>query len=121
MAEEHLCPSNFVFPPTLHILEQTDQVQGIHALIRLAMSSLVSHSPPPTIHDHSSILPHAVIRSKDTHRDDFIFYSKRLMRLLIENAMSMLPFKSVTVTTPQGFLYEGKSVAAKQVRICPLM
>jgi len=26
-------------------------------------------------------------------RDEFIFYSKRLMRLLIEYALSMLPFK----------------------------
>ncbi|NWH68655.1 UCKL1 protein, partial [Geococcyx californianus] len=36
------------------------------------------------------------------------FYSKRLMRLLIEHALSFLPLKSVTVETPQGTTYEGK-------------
>uniref|UniRef100_A0A8B9BMM2 Uridine-cytidine kinase n=1 Tax=Anser brachyrhynchus TaxID=132585 RepID=A0A8B9BMM2_9AVES len=47
-------------------------------------------------------------RNKDTTRDEFIFYSKRLMRLLIEHALSFLPLKSVTVETPQGTTYEGK-------------
>ncbi|NXU68267.1 UCKL1 protein, partial [Horornis vulcanius] len=47
-------------------------------------------------------------RNKDTTRDEFIFYSKRLMRLLIEHALSFLPLKSVTVETPQGTMYEGK-------------
>lgn len=32
-----------------------------------------------------------VFRNKDTSRDEFIFYSKRLMRLLIEHALSFLP------------------------------
>lgn len=34
-----------------------------------------------------------VFRNKDTSRDEFIFYSKRLMRLLIEHALSFLPSK----------------------------
>lgn len=54
-------------------------------------------------------------RSKETNRDDFIFYSKRLMRFLIEDVMSMLPFRTVTVDTPQGFRYEGKRLDVKQV------
>lgn len=36
---------------------------------------------------------HTIIRDKDTTRDEFVFYSKRLMRLLIEFAMSFFPFK----------------------------
>lgn len=36
---------------------------------------------------------HTFIRDKDMSRDEFIFYSKRLMRLLIEYAISYLPFK----------------------------
>lgn len=35
----------------------------------------------------------SVHRNKDTNRDEFIFYSKRLMRLLIEHALSFLPLK----------------------------
>ncbi|KAG8122922.1 putative Uridine-cytidine kinase protein [Naja naja] len=46
--------------------------------------------------------------NKDTSRDEFIFYSKRLMRLLIEHALSFLPLKPVTVETPQGTIYDGK-------------
>ena len=37
-------------------------------------------------------LLHTIIRNKETSRDDFIFYSNRLMRLLIEYALSLLPF-----------------------------
>lgn len=32
-----------------------------------------------------------MFRNKETSRDEFIFYSKRLMRLLIERALSFLP------------------------------
>ncbi|KFW69123.1 Uridine-cytidine kinase-like 1, partial [Pygoscelis adeliae] len=67
-------------PKTLSVLENTPQVRGMHT----------------------------IIRNKDTTRDEFIFYSKRLMRLLIEHALSFLPLKSVTVETPQGTMYEGK-------------
>ncbi len=37
-------------------------------------------------------LLHTIIRNKETTRDEFIFYSNRLMRLLIEYALSLLPF-----------------------------
>lgn len=37
--------------------------------------------------------PLSSCRNKDTTRDEFIFYSKRLMRLLIEHALSFLPLK----------------------------
>lgn len=51
-------------PKSLRILPQTRQVKGIHT----------------------------IIRNKDTSRDEFIFYSKRLIRLLIEFALSHLQF-----------------------------
>ncbi|XP_058265449.1 uridine-cytidine kinase-like 1 isoform X4 [Hemibagrus wyckioides] len=50
-------------PQTLCVLESTPQVRGMHT----------------------------IIRNKETSRDEFIFYSKRLMRLLIERALSFLP------------------------------
>ncbi|XP_061481959.1 uridine-cytidine kinase-like 1 [Rhineura floridana] len=67
-------------PKTLSVLDSTPQVRGMHT----------------------------IIRNKETTRDEFIFYSKRLMRLLIEHALSFLPLKPVTVETPQGTVYEGK-------------
>ncbi len=42
---------------------------------------------------YSSSILLFVFRNKDTSRDEFIFYSKRLMRLLIEHALSFLPSK----------------------------
>uniref|UniRef100_A0A2K6AXR8 Uridine-cytidine kinase n=1 Tax=Macaca nemestrina TaxID=9545 RepID=A0A2K6AXR8_MACNE len=52
-------------PQTLSVLKSTPQVRGMHT----------------------------IIRDKETSRDEFIFYSKRLMRLLIEHALSFLPFQ----------------------------
>ena len=51
-------------PTSLHKLEETPQIK----------------------------LLHTIIRNKETNRDEFIFYSNRLMRLLIEYALSLLPF-----------------------------
>ncbi|CAG5117748.1 unnamed protein product [Candidula unifasciata] len=74
-------------PGTLRVVEKTSQVCGIHSFIR----------------------------DKATSRDEFIFYSKRLMRLLFEFALSMLPFKNVTVDTPQGIPYTGKHLAVDKI------
>ncbi|OXB67850.1 UNVERIFIED_CONTAM: hypothetical protein H355_007529 [Colinus virginianus] len=74
-------------PQTLSVLKSTPQVRGMHT----------------------------IIRNKETSRDEFIFYSKRLMRLLIEHALSFLPFQSCTVQTPQGQDYEGRTYSGKQI------
>jgi len=52
-------------PSSIHLLPSTPQTQGLHTFIR----------------------------NKDTPKDEFIFYSKRLIRLVIEFALSLLPFK----------------------------
>lgn len=59
---------------------------------------------------------HTFIRNADTSRDEFIFYSNRLIRLVIEYALSLMPFKDVKVDTPQGITYEGKFMSSN--RIC---
>ncbi|CAF4163442.1 unnamed protein product, partial [Rotaria magnacalcarata] len=74
---------------------------------------LMSHSPmPETFHivEQTAQIKylHTIIRNRDTDRDEFIFYSKRLMRILIEYALSLLPFEDVTVETPQNLIYTGK-------------
>ncbi|XP_026174032.1 uridine-cytidine kinase-like 1 isoform X2 [Mastacembelus armatus] len=74
-------------PKTLSVMESTPQVRGMHT----------------------------IIRNKETSRDEFIFYSKRLMRLLIEHALSFLPLKPVSVETPQGAIYEGKRLSGKRI------
>ncbi|XP_032432083.1 uridine-cytidine kinase-like 1 isoform X3 [Xiphophorus hellerii] len=74
-------------PQTLSVLESTPQVRGMHT----------------------------IIRNKETSRDEFIFYSKRLMRLLIERALSFLPSQVHIVQTPQGEDYEGRSFHGKRI------
>ncbi|CAF1259929.1 unnamed protein product [Adineta steineri] len=71
---------DLLMPDTFYIVEQTAQIKYLHT----------------------------IIRNKQTVRDEFIFYSKRLMRVLIEYALSLLPFEDVTVETPQGLIYKGK-------------
>lgn len=58
---------------------------------------------------------HTIIRNKDTTKDEFIFYSNRLMRVLFEHALSLLPFEEVTVTTTSCQEYEGKRHANQKV------
>ncbi|XP_064486888.1 uridine-cytidine kinase-like 1 isoform X2 [Ornithodoros turicata] len=74
-------------PSSLGLLPQTPQVLGIHTFLR----------------------------NRETQRDEFIFYSKRLMRLLMEHTLSLLPFQKVIVDTPQGIPYEGTSSNASRV------
>jgi len=55
-------------PSSLYLLPDTPQIKGLHTFIR----------------------------NKETYRDEFIFYSKRLIRLVIEYALSLLPFEVQT-------------------------
>lgn len=66
-------------PETVRLLPTTPQIRGLHTFIR----------------------------NKDTPRDEFIFYSKRLIRLVIEYTLSLMSFVEKTVETPQGVLYHG--------------
>ncbi len=63
-----------VLPDALTVLPSTPQIRGLHTFVR----------------------------NRETPRDEFIFYSKRLIRLVIEFALSLLPFETVKVETPQG-------------------
>lgn len=47
------------------------------------------------------------IRDKKTERADFIFYSNRIIRLLVEEGLNHLPVVEHTVTTPVGRTYAG--------------
>ncbi|MCL4130000.1 UNVERIFIED_CONTAM: hypothetical protein GTU68_002897, partial [Idotea baltica] len=86
---EKLASANFGLsrPTSLHLLPNTPQIRGLHTFIR----------------------------NKDTPRDEFIFYSKRLIRLVIEHALTLLPFRDVVVETPQGVPYEGKRIATEAI------
>ncbi|KAF5524696.1 Uracil phosphoribosyltransferase [Colletotrichum aenigma] len=48
-----------------------------------------------------------IIRDKNTERGDFIFYSNRIIRLLVEEGLNHLPTVEHDVTTPVGRTYSG--------------
>lgn len=50
---------------------------------------------------------YTIIRSKDTPRADFIFYSDRIIRLLVEEGLNHLPVVPKTVVSPTGSTWDG--------------
>jgi uracil phosphoribosyltransferase len=57
------------------------------------------------------------IRDASLSSSDFVFYSKRLMRILSEEALSMIYTTQCTVTTPCG-AYEGLAIDAPEASMC---
>ncbi|KAG1688579.1 Uridine-cytidine kinase-like 1 [Nymphon striatum] len=94
------------------------QLRGFKHREKMALAHI--GQPPPSTLDMLPSTPqirglHTFMRNKDTPRDEFIFYSSRLMRLLIEYALSLLPFKDVVVDTPQDCQYEGKRLTTDKI------
>ncbi len=54
-----------------------------------------------------------IIRNKNTKRNEFLFYSERVIRLLIEEALNLLPTQKKTVTTPTGAQFTGSEFVGK--------
>ncbi|KRZ56029.1 Zinc finger protein ZPR1 [Trichinella nativa] len=50
---------------------------------------------------------HTIIRDKCTSQGDFVFYSDRLIRLVLEESLNLLPYSPWTVVSPTGFSYDG--------------
>ncbi|GJJ14127.1 Uracil phosphoribosyltransferase, synthesizesUMP from uracil [Clathrus columnatus] len=50
---------------------------------------------------------YTIIRDKNTSRGDFIFYTDRIIRLLVEEGLNHLPVIPRTVETPTGATYNG--------------
>jgi uracil phosphoribosyltransferase len=55
---------------------------------------------------------HTIIRDKRASRADFVFYSRRIIRLLLESSMDLLPFEKREVETPVGRIYDGLRFAS---------
>jgi uracil phosphoribosyltransferase len=56
---------------------------------------------------------HTVIRDRAARREDFVFYSRRIIRMLIEAGLNLLPFESCEVETPVGRKYDGLRFASQ--------
>jgi uracil phosphoribosyltransferase len=56
---------------------------------------------------------HTIIRDRECGHDDFVFHSGRVIRLLLETALNLLPVAKKDVVTPVGAAYEGLEIAAR--------
>ncbi|CAA7269190.1 unnamed protein product [Cyclocybe aegerita] len=56
---------------------------------------------------------YTIIRDKETSRGDFLFYSDRIIRLLVEEGLNHLPVVARTVETPTGAIYNGLAFEGK--------
>ena len=54
-----------------------------------------------------------ILRDQDTPRGDFIFYADRLSTLVVEKALSFIPYQGKSVRTPVGIEYEGMETIEK--------
>ncbi|XP_009402183.2 uridine/cytidine kinase UKL1, chloroplastic isoform X2 [Musa acuminata AAA Group] len=68
--------------------------------------------------DVSSVLEqirgmHTLIRDRDITTPDFVFYSDRLIRLVVEHGLGHLPFTEKQVVTPTGSVYMGVDFCKK--------
>ncbi|XP_020980795.1 uridine/cytidine kinase UKL1, chloroplastic isoform X1 [Arachis duranensis] len=71
--------------PNVYVIQSTFQIRGMHTLIR----------------------------DKDISKHDFVFYSDRLIRLVVEHGLGHLPFTEKQVVTPTGSVYTGVDFCKK--------
>ena len=56
---------------------------------------------------------HTLIRDREITTPDFVFYSDRLIRLVVEHGLGNLPFTEKQVVTPTGSIYSGVDFCKK--------
>lgn len=56
---------------------------------------------------------YTMIRDKNTNREDFVFYSDRIIRLLIEEGLNLLPINKKKIITATGSEFMGAEFAGK--------
>ena len=54
-----------------------------------------------------------IVRDRSTQRGEFIFYSDRIIRLLVEEGLNHLPVLAKVVETPTGASYDGVGFCGK--------
>ncbi|BGP49578.1 Uridine kinase [Rhodotorula kratochvilovae] len=77
-------------PDTVHLLPATPQIRGVHTLLR----------------------------ATDTDPDDFIFLANRLSTLVIEHALSLLPYQAKDIETRTGIAHTGAELAVAPGHLC---
>jgi uracil phosphoribosyltransferase len=75
------------------------------------MASVLKKYPNVHVLPQTNLLLSAmtIIRDQSTKREDFIFNSERVIRLLIDDALNRLPFVEKTVISPTGEEFHGQT------------
>ena len=96
-------------PNSLHIVKQTPQVKGLHTFIRNKETKrcVTVNGMSDWLCNRKNIfgLTNPLLNCNLDDiicRDELVFYADRLMRILIEDAMNFVPYKSVTVELSNG-------------------
>ncbi|CAN1321684.1 Uridine/cytidine kinase UKL1, chloroplastic [Linum perenne] len=71
--------------PNVYVIQTTFQIRGMHTLIR----------------------------DREISKHDFVFYSDRLIRLVVEHGLGHLPFTEKQIVTPTGSVYTGVDFCKK--------
>ena len=74
----------------------------------MSTTTITKNQPMNPLPSSVFVLPHTaqlealytIIRDKETSRGDFLFYSDRIIRLLVEEGLNHLPVVDRTVETP---------------------
>ncbi|KAF1813490.1 uracil phosphoribosyltransferase [Eremomyces bilateralis CBS 781.70] len=81
------------------------------------IATVSTEVPHPNVHVLSQtpqlIALLTMIRDVNTNRADFIFYSNRIIRLLVEEGLNHLPVVQHTINTPVGISYSGVKFEGK--------
>lgn len=56
---------------------------------------------------------YSIIRDQRTKRGDFVFYSDRIIRLLVEEGLNQLPVEEATIKCHGGYEYQGSKFLGK--------
>lgn len=56
---------------------------------------------------------YTIVRDRKTPRGEFVFYSDRIIRLLVEEGLNQLPVEPVKIETPLGVTYDGHQFQGK--------
>lgn len=73
------------------------------------------HHPAPALLPQTKALRamHAAIRDRYAPQHTFVHHSRRIMRLLIEQALDLLPYEDTTSETPAGAIYHGYKLSSQ--------
>lgn len=85
------------------------------------MQQPIAPSIEPYLHRNLHVLPqtdhlralHTIIRNRAATRDDFVFHSGRIIRMLVETGLGLLPFHACEIQTPVGRTYHGLRFASQ--------